>query len=129
MSEDRLPPRSWAKKFADAFRGLKQGVRGQRSFYVHFVLTAAVLAAAAALRVQRAEWCLLVLCIALVLAAELFNSALESLARAVADRPHPRVRDALDISSAAVLVSACGAAAVGLLIFLNRAGLLLGWWG
>ena len=65
----------------------------------------------------------------MVLAAEMFNSALESLARAITDRPHPLVRDALDIASAAVLVTALGAAAVGLLIFLHRAGVLLGWWG
>ncbi len=129
MSDDNLPRRSWAKKFGDAFRGCQVGVRGQSSFLVHFLLAVAVLAAALVLRVGRLELCLLVLCIALVLAAEMFNSALESLARAITDRPHPLVRDALDIASAAVLVTALGAAAVGLLIFLHRAGVLLGWWG
>ena len=73
MPDDHLPQRSWAKKFADAFRGLKQGVRGQSSFFVHFFLAAVVLVAAAVLRVERVEWCLLVLCIAGVLAAEMFR--------------------------------------------------------
>jgi hypothetical protein len=45
-----LPPsatrRSWRAKFAAAFRGLKLGVRGHSSFFVHFFFAALVLAAA-----------------------------------------------------------------------------------
>ena len=51
------------------------------------------------------------------------------MARAITDQPHPNVGNALDIGGAAVLVVAFGAAAVGLVVFLNRLGLLLGWWG
>ena len=128
MSEDDLPRRSWAEKFRDAFRGLKQGVRGQSSFFAHFFAAAAVLAAAAAMRVDCLQWCVLVLCITLVLAAEMFNIALESMARAITDQRHPAVGNALDIGSAAVLLASGGAAAAGLVIFLNRLGFLLGWW-
>ena len=41
-SEEHSPrrPRTWADKFADAFRGLKFGIRGQSSFAVHFFLAA-----------------------------------------------------------------------------------------
>ena len=39
--------------------------------------------AAALLRIDRTQWCVLVLCITIVLTAEMFNSALEHLARAV----------------------------------------------
>ena len=120
MSENGPSERSWADKFRDAFRGVKTGVRGQSSFFVHFFLAAAVLITAMVLHVDRIEWCLLVLCIALVLAAEMFNSALESMARAITDQPNPEIGNALDIGSAAVLLMAIGAAAVGLMIFLNR---------
>ncbi len=120
MSEDDVPRRSWADKFRDAFRGVMAGVRGQSSFFVHFFLAAAVLITAMVLHVDRVEWCLLVLCIALVLVAEMFNSALESMARAITDQPNPQIGNALDIGSAAVLLMAVGAAAVGLVIFLNR---------
>ena len=65
------------------------------------------------------EWCLLLLCITIVLAAEMFNSALESLAKAVADKPDPHVGRALNIGSAAVLIAAIGAATVGAIIFGN----------
>ncbi len=123
------PERSWVEKFRDAFRGVKQGVRGQSSFFVHFFAAAAVIAAAVVLGVdQLAEWCLLLLCITVVLTAEMFNSALESLARAITDQVDPHVGRALDIASAAVLIASLGAAAVGAIIFVNRLGILTGWW-
>ncbi len=120
--------RSWKQKFADAFRGLREGVRGGSSFVAHFVVAAAVLAAAAALRMDPAEWCLLLLCIAGVLAAEMFNSALESMARAITAEENPNIRDALDIASGAVLTAAFGSIAVGVVLFAYCAGRLLGWW-
>ena len=121
--------RSWPKKFADAFRGVWVGVRGQSSFRVHFFFAAAVIACAVGMGMPRVEWCVLLLCIALVLTAELFNSALELLAKAITDEHDPRLADALDIGSAAVLVASIGAALVGSILFLHRLGVLAGWWG
>ncbi|MCI0360517.1 MAG: diacylglycerol kinase [Planctomycetaceae bacterium] len=123
-----MPRRSWFEKFADAFRGIGAGMRGQGSFRVHLGMAVAVVALARILRVNLVEWCLLILCIAAVLAAELFNSAIERLAREV-DREHnPNVGAALDIASGAVLLAALGAAIVGCLIFGHRTGAILEWW-
>src|SRR3989441_10548758 len=73
------PRRSWRAKFGDAFRGLKLGVRGHSSFFVHFFFAALVIAAGIVLRCEPLEWCLVLSCIGLVLTAELFNSAIETL--------------------------------------------------
>jgi hypothetical protein len=71
MPDDLISPdRSWVHKFADAFRGMKAGVRGQSSFFVHFFIAAVVVAAGAVLQVSLIEWCLLLLCIAGVLTAD-----------------------------------------------------------
>ncbi len=119
--------RSWKQKFADAFRGIREGVRGQSSFAVHFAVAAAVIAAAALLRMDLIRWCLLALCIAGVLAAEIFNSALEAMSRAITRQENPHLRDALDIASGAVLTAVFGAVVVGALLFGYRALELLGW--
>jgi diacylglycerol kinase len=74
-------------------------------------------AAGAWFRVQAWEWCLLVLAIGLVLMAEIVNTAIESLARGPGSRRHPRLRDALDMASAAVLVAAMTATVIGLIVF------------
>jgi diacylglycerol kinase len=120
--------RSWPRKFRDAFRGVAVGVRGQSSFRAHFLFTVLVIAAAALLRASWIEWAVLLLCIAVVLAAEMFNSALESLAKAITGQHDPRLADALDTGSAAVLVAAIGAALVGGIVFLHRLGVLAAWW-
>jgi diacylglycerol kinase len=121
--------RTWREKFGDAFHGVKAGVRGQSSFFVHFFMAALVLAAAAALGVHSlAEWGILLLCITVVLTAEMFNSAIESLARAITRDVDPHVGAALDIGSAAVLLASIGAAIVGAAVLANRLGMLMGWW-
>ena len=120
--------RSWPRKFRDAFRGVWLAVRGQSSFRVHFLFAAAVIVCAAAMQVALAEWCVLLVCIALVLTAETFNSALELLAKAITDKHDPHLADALDTGSAAVLVASIGAAIVGSIIFIHRLGVLAGWW-
>ena len=112
---------SWYRKFANAFRGIVVGTRDQSSFDVHLIVALAVVAAAWYLGVSRIEWCVLLLCIVAVLAAELFNSAFEQLAKAVTEEEHPRIRDALDVCSGAVLVASIGAAAVGAIILGARA--------
>jgi diacylglycerol kinase len=120
--------RSWTCKFRDAFRGLKEGVRGQSSFFVHFFIALSVVAAGVALGVSLIEWCLLVVSIAGVIAAEMFNSALESMAKAITGENDPHLGNSLDIGSAAVLVASIGAAVVGTIIFGHRLVALLDWW-
>jgi diacylglycerol kinase len=129
VNDDFQPTnRTWSAKFRDAFRGIASGVRGQSSFRVHLVFAALVAAAGVVLRISRIEWRLVLLCITAVLAAELFNSALERMAKAIDRRRNPELGAALDIASGAVLVTALGAAAVGADIFLYRLGVLLEWW-
>ncbi|MGI9457540.1 MAG: diacylglycerol kinase family protein [Aeoliella sp.] len=106
----------WQKKFVCALRGLTVSIRGQNSFYVHLPAALIVLLVAWILSVTYVEWLVLILCITLVLSVELFNTAIEHLARAVTREEHPEIRDALDVASAAVLVAAMGASVVGLLV-------------
>jgi len=122
------PRRSWKRKFRDAFRGFKEGVRGQTSFYVHFTAAALVVLAGWVLGVEFYEWCLLLICIGVVLTAEMFNSALETMARAITGQSDPHLGSSLNIGSAAVLMASIFAALVGAIIFLRRAAILLGWW-
>jgi len=115
---DELPTSdpSWRRKFRDAFRGQKRGFRGESSFFVHFFAAAMVIVTAVALGADRTEWCLLLLCITLVLTAEMFNSAIERVAKAVDQNYNAHLRDALDIAAGGVLTAAVGAAIVGVVI-------------
>lgn len=112
-------PRSWWQKFAAAARGLGQGIQGQSSFLVHIPAAIAVLGLATYLALPLVHWCLLLLCVSTVLAAELFNSSLERLARSITDQFNTDIEAALNIASAAVLTLAITAALVGGVIFLH----------
>jgi diacylglycerol kinase len=113
-------PRTWYEKFRDAFLGVRSGIRGQNSFRVHIFMAIAVIIAATVIRMNMWQWCLLLLCIAGVLTAEMFNSALEHFAKAVEKDHNPQIGEALDTASAAVLFASLGAALVGSIIFLDR---------
>ena len=121
MSDPFRPPkRNWLQKFGHAFHGVWLGIRGERSFAVHILAGLLVVLAAAVLQVDRIEWCLLLLCITIVFTAEMFNSALERLAKAVDRSENPNIAESLDIGSAAVLMASIGASVIGAVIFFIR---------
>jgi diacylglycerol kinase len=116
----KKPPRPWRHKFGDAFRGMKFGIRGHSSFSVHFFFAAVVVAAALALRCHLEQWALLLGCIGLVLTAELFNSAIETLFHGLDEATKQRVWPCLDIAAGAVLLASITAALIGTAIFLRQ---------
>lgn len=111
------PRRSWRDKFRAAFRGLKLGIRGHSSFSIHFFFTAVVLAAAIVFRCELLEWCILLGCIGMVLTAELFNSAIETLFRGLDESTKERVWPCLDVAAGAVLLASIVAAIIGSILF------------
>ncbi len=128
-ADKKRPRRPWSDKFRDALRGVKYGIRGHSSFFVHFFVAALVIAAAVALGCEFEQWCLLLMCIGLVLTAELFNSAIEVLHRGLDPETRERNWKALDIGAGAVLLASITAAIVGALIFGNRVLHLINWFG
>lgn len=125
--QPQRPRRPWSHKFRDALRGLKFGIRGHSSFFVHFFAAALVVAGAIAVQCTLIQWCLLLMCIGLVFTAELFNSAIETLHRGLDAETRERTWKCLDIAAGAVLTASLTAAAVGLLVFGKSLAVMLGW--
>lgn len=121
-------PRSWPDKFRTAIRGILLAVRSERSFAVHLPMAMAVAVAGVVLRVSLVEGCVLGLCVAVVLAAEAFNTSIEFLSREISPDERPGIATALDMASGAVLLTSIGAAGAGSAIFFFRLGAWLEWW-
>ena len=68
------------------------------------------------LDVSEGTWAILLLCIGVVLGAELLNTALEALADRVEPERDPGIRDTKDIAAAAVLVVSVIAAITGIVV-------------
>jgi len=119
--------RPWRGKFRDALRGLKWGIRGHSSFAVHFFFAVLVTIAGVVLGCELVEWCLLVFAVGLVLTAELFNSAVETLFRGLDAQTKERSWQALDIAAGAVLMASFIAVVIGAAVFVRRLLVLWGW--
>ena len=69
------------------------------------------------LEIGRGDWLAISLAIALVWAAEILNTSIETLCDVVSPEDHPGVREAKDIAAGGVLVSAVAALVVAMLVF------------
>lgn len=121
---------SWrrrANSFRFAFQGLADLLRSQPNARIHLLAAVVVVAAGLYFRISRTEWAVLAGCIALVVALEAVNTAIEYLTDLVSADFHPLAGKAKDVAAAAVLVAALAAAAAGLAIFGPRIWAL--WFG
>ncbi len=104
-----------AKKFAVAARGVAVSIRDHNSFWAHGVVSLLVLGLAALLQIETWRWVAVVFAITLVWTAELLNTALEELVKAIHPQPDAHVGRSLDAAAGAVLVASAGAVVIGLL--------------
>ncbi len=110
------PHRAWRTSvlgsLSCAVSGLAEAATRERNLRIH--LAAGVLAScfAAMAPLARAERAILLLCVALVVAAEAANTALESVVDLVSPGRDDRARTAKDCAAAAVLVVAAGSVLV-----------------
>jgi len=107
--------------FNYALEGIMHVLRTQRNLGIHFAIAIAVIAAAAALGVDRLELTVLLLAIAFVLVAEMVNSAIEGAIDVSTTSFDPNAKLAKDVAAGAVLIASVTAIAVGYLIFAHAA--------
>lgn len=107
-----------AKAFGYAFKGIHNMFKSEAHAKIHLVATICVITCGVIFRIERWEWCAVLLCIGSVLMAEAFNTAIEKLADTITKERHPLIGAAKDIAAGAVLLLVMAAIAVGLIVFL-----------
>lgn len=117
--------KSRIKSFGFAFSGLYELVKSEPNARIHLVGTICAILAGILLRISSAEWCIVSISIALVWAAEAFNTVIEKLVDHLFPEYHETARIAKDISAGAVLVCAIAALICGLIIFLPKLVLII----
>ena len=106
--------------FAFAVRGLRALLLHEPNARLHLLATVLVAAAGFVLRLSTLEWCAVAGAIALVWAAEAFNTSVETLCDLLHPEAHPLVARAKDVAAAGVLCAALGAAVIGGLVLGRR---------
>ncbi len=104
----------------NGFEGVIWVLRTQRNMRVHFLAGAAALVLAVVLGVSRVDLLAVVLAIALVLVAEMINTALEAAVDLAMPDEHPLAKIAKDVAAGGVLIAAACSLAVGYLVFSDR---------
>lgn len=102
-------------KFRVAVTGIIYAVRHQNSFRVHLPVAVTVVAVSLWLHLEPWRWIAVIVSIALVISAELLNSAIEEIVAVVHPEFDQRIGRALDAGAGAVLVASIGAIVLGLI--------------
>lgn len=105
------------RSFGYAWKGLRSCVGKEQNLSFHLIATVIVTLAGFVLGITCTEWMIIILCIGVVIAAELFNTAIEKLVDLVSPGQHPIAGQVKDIAAGAVLVCAVATAIIGLIIF------------
>ncbi len=108
------------KSFRYSFTGINELLRSEPNTRIHLLATVCALIAGILLRISKSEWCIILIVIALVWAAEAFNTAIEKLTDHLFPEYHETARFAKDVAAGAVLVCAIAALVCGLIIFLPK---------
>lgn len=117
----------WLAKFRLAIVGLVLGIKGpqrsagQNSFLLHLPCAVGVIGTGIWLNVGSTSMAILILCIGLVFVAELINTSIEEMSRAITKESNANLAAALDIAAGSVLMASLTAVVVGGLILIPRA--------
>lgn len=108
------------KSFTYAFSGWRIASKEEPNYIIH--LFAALLAVSLGFyfKINTTEWLFIILAIAIVLASELFNTALEVLCDYIQPEKHQSIKKIKDLSAGAVLITAIATMIGGLLIFIPK---------
>lgn len=106
--------------FKYAIEGIVTTFKLEMNMKIHIIIMTAVIITGVILKLSILEWKICIILFSLVIAAELFNTAIEAVVDIIMPEFHPKAKIAKDAAAGGVLVLAIGAAIVGLIIFIPK---------
>lgn len=104
--------------FQNAFKGIRLALKSERNIRIHFVAALLVITSGIVLKFTPVEFTLILIAIALVIIAEMMNSAIEfTLDSVFHNRYSKLVGMAKDIAAGGVMVATFISIAIGILLF------------
>ena len=103
-----------------AIAGLKVIWISELNFRIHIIISLLVLCAGFIFKLNPIEWVGIILCLGMVLCAEIFNTVIEHLCNLASKEIMPEIKVIKDISAFGVLFLAIISSIVGIIIFLPK---------
>ena len=107
------------KKLKFAWNGVIYALKNEHNMQRHLISAVIVLGLFFFLKISILWWALIILCIGLVIAAELLNSAIETLIDYLHPEIHEKIGHVKDMLAGMVLVLSITAAIIGLLAVIS----------
>ena len=112
--------KSLGNSFKYASQGIWSSFKSERNMKIHIFMMMLVILFGVLLDISLGEWITCIILFALVIGAELFNTAIETVVDMISLEKSPQAKLAKDISAGAVLVFAIAAAIIGFIIFIPK---------
>jgi diacylglycerol kinase len=109
--------REFLKSFIYALHGIWLGLWDQRNLKFQCAVAIVVVGAGFYLSIQPIEWCIILMCISLVISLELINTAVENLVDLVTLERKPLAGKIKDIAAGAVLIASAISLIIGVIVF------------
>lgn len=105
------------QSFKYAGRGIKVVFSSEANMKIHIIAAIVVVLCGLLFSISTIEWMICLVCIGLVMSAEMFNTSIENIVDLVSPNHHPLAGKAKDIAAGAVLICSIISFIIGLIIF------------
>ena len=120
MSKKPSFTRTRIKSIGYAFKGAYHLIKNEASIKVQFAIAIIMTLAGFYFELSTTEWIIQILVIALIMAIEGINSAIEEIADFIHPEFHQKIGLVKDISAGAVFIFAIAAIIIGLIIYIPK---------
>jgi diacylglycerol kinase (ATP) len=108
--------KSRSHSFRYAIGGWWYVIRTQRNAWIHAIISICVLGISFWLGLNRYDWTMIIIAIAMVWTAEFINTALEAIVDLASPEQHDLAKISKDVGASAVLIAAGSSAIIGIII-------------
>lgn len=112
------------KKIINSFKYAIQGIcssfKTEKNMKIHVLIMLVVILLGIILKINLTEWLICIILFGIVISAEMFNTAIETVVNMITEKQDPKAKLAKDIAAGAVLIVAISSAIIGLIIFIPK---------
>lgn len=108
------------QSFKHVLNGLKILIYEEHNARIHVVASVFVVFLSLALKINSFEWIAIILCIGMVIIAEIFNSVIENICDFISAEKHNQIKRIKDMAAAAVFFASVLALIVGGIVFIPK---------
>lgn len=118
--EQKLKNNNFIDAWANAFNGIIYAVTTQSNIKKQLVIAVVVMLISLLFNLTRAEFLCLMFTVILIIVAEMFNTAIETVVDLYTDLYHPKAKIAKDVGAGAVVITAINAIIVAYFLFFDK---------